>query len=272
MAESVKTMSTEVSCGAILVAALAVFQPGCSESVSTDAKSAADAVTKRDNRVTHEPCDIESKDAEKLDGNGDGRADITIVKEGGREVCRAVDLNFDGNIDSWIYLDGAGKVRRREFAYGRDNRVVEIRKYKGGVLAEMDRVTTPGAHLDTWQFYEGGRLTRTERDSDGNGTVDQWWAYPQPDKPSCPIIHADLDGDGRPDPSADVDVCKETGYVPPDRGKYKYKSPDFSRAEGLPTENDVTEEKPGTAEKKPAPADKKPDEAGQEPPKTGGGK
>jgi hypothetical protein len=233
--------------GAWLIAGLAVFQFGCSGSVSTDAKSASGAVTKRDSAVTHEPCDIQAKGAEKLDGNGDGRADITIVRDGGREICRAVDLNFDGNIDSWIYLDEAGKLRRREFAYGRDNRVVEIRRYKGGTLSEMDRVTTLGGRLDTWHFYEGGRLVRTERDSDGDGNIDQWWDYPQPDKPKCPVIHADVDGDGRPDPAADVDVCKETGYVPPERTKYKYKSPDFSRPEGLPTENDVTEQKPEEA-------------------------
>jgi len=222
------------------------LQLGCTSSMQQEAKAGAGEVTQRDTTVVHEDCDINAAGAEKLDANADGRADITIVKSGGREVCRAVDLNFDGNIDSWVYLDEGGKVRRREFAYGRDNRIVEIRVYSGGQLAQMQRVTTLAGRLDTWHFYQSGRLARTERDSDGDGVIDQWWEYPEAAKPNCPLIHADMDGDGRPDPGGTVDVCKETGYVPPERSKhYKYRSPDFSRPGALPTENDVGYESSG---------------------------
>src|SRR5690606_21742218 len=77
----------------------------------------------------------------------------------------------------------------------------------------------------------------TERDSDGDTVVDQWWEYP---KPECPMIHSDVDGDGRPDPGATVDFCKETGYVPPARSApEKARGPDFTKPEDLPTEVDT---------------------------------
>ncbi len=213
------------------------FQSGCSASVSTDAKSAQGQVTKRDTRVTHEECDIKSPSTEKIDANGDGRPDIYIVKSGGKEVCRAVDLNFDGQIDTWSYRDAAGQIRRRESDYDRDGRIDEISTYKGGVLAEKDRATTLAGRLDTWQYYQGGKLARAERDADGDGVIDQWWEYPPSNKPGCPMIHSDIDGDGHPDPAGTVDVCKDTGYVPPERnGPKEPTSPDFSRPGSLPTE------------------------------------
>ncbi len=47
--------------------------------------------------IVHEECDITGSSAERLDANGDGRADITIVREDGRRrACRAADINFDG--------------------------------------------------------------------------------------------------------------------------------------------------------------------------------
>ena len=43
--------------------------------------------------------------------------------------------------------------------------------------------------------------------------------------------------DGRPDPGASVDYCKETGYVPPERQDFrKTESPNFQQSGSLPTE------------------------------------
>jgi hypothetical protein len=196
----------------------------------------ADGITRRDTEVVHEECDLKTASAEKLDANSDGRPDVTIVKDGGRESCRAVDLNFDGKIDSWVYRDGSGQVRRREMDYDRDGRVEEIQIFRGGAIAEKHRATALANKLDTWHFYSGGRLARTERDSDGDAIIDQWWEYP---KPGCPLIHSDLNGDGRPDPNATVDYCKQTGYVPPERMPDRTPtSPTFEAPGALPTEVD----------------------------------
>lgn len=176
------------------------------------AESAEDARTRRDTRIVLEKCDTDSKSAEKIDANGDGRPEIVKVMRDSREICRTYDLNFDGKVDRTTFYDEAGKVRRMESDFDRDNRVDEIVLYKGGVEVEKHRATTLDGKLDTWDFLEKGQVVRTERDETGDGVIDQWWEYPTR---GCPMIHVDTDGDGRPDPGASIDYCKETGYVPP---------------------------------------------------------
>lgn len=234
--------------GALFVLAfpLGVFQGGCSASGSS-ARNPQGSV-QRDTEIVHEECDIEGSGATRLDANGDGKPDVILVKEGGREVCRALDLNFDGGIDSWIYYAADGQVRRRESDYDRDGRIDEIIIFSGGSVSEKHRATMLTGKLDTWEFYKAGALARTERDSNGDSLVDQWWEYP---KPGCPVIHADVNSDGRPDPGASVDYCKETGYVPPERQDFRQtESPDFEQSGALPTEVDSKEEKPAAEPEK----------------------
>ncbi len=210
------------------------FQFGCNGATSAGAAAPGSGITRRDTAVTHEPCDIKSAGTEKIDANNDGKPDIFIVRDGSREVCRAVDLNFDGVIDSYSYFDASGQLRRRENDYDKDGLIDEITTYKAGQIAEKDQSTALAKHLDTWDFYQAGVLVRSERDSNGDGIIDQWWEYP---KPGCPLIHADMNNDGRPDPGATIDYCKETGYVPPERASDKAPaSPTFETKSSLPTE------------------------------------
>jgi len=211
---------------------------GCGGS-SKSAENAA-GITQRDTRIVHEDCPIEKGSVEKIDANGDGRPEVSIVMNGGQEVCRAVDLNLDGKIDAWIYRDPSGQIRRRETDYDRDGRVDEISTYRGGTIVEKHRATTLANKVDTWQFYQNGQLARTERDSDGDEVIDQWWEWT---KPGCPMIHSDVDSDGRPDPGATVDYCKETGYVPPERQQQRGPSgPSFDKPGSLPTELESKEQ------------------------------
>jgi len=223
----------------------------CSGGAAAGGAAATGGITRRDTAIKHEACDIKAASAEKIDANGDGRPDIFIVRDGSREACRAVDLNFDGVIDSYSYNDAGGRLRRREYDYDRDGQVDEIASYQSGVLTEKDQATSMARRLDTWDFYQNGVLARSERDSNGDGIIDQWWEYR---KPGCPTIHADVNNDGKPDPGATVDYCKETGYVPPERqGPAAAQSPDFQRPTSTPTELDskpADEAKPADAKDK----------------------
>ncbi len=173
------------------------------------AANAADKVAPKDTEIRHEDCEIDDDDAVSEDVNGDGRPDRTTVASGGKPICRALDFNFDGSIDDWVYLDEAGNVRRRESDFDRDGRVDEVALFSAGQLLEKRRATTLGGKWDTWHYYQQGKLARTERDSNGDTYVDQWWEYPDARGSDCPLIHSDVDGDGRPDPGATVDVCSD---------------------------------------------------------------
>ena len=237
----------------LLACVSAAFQAGCN-GANRPGVNSANGVTSRDTGVTHEACDLAAAGAERIDANGDGKTDVTVVRDGGREVCRAVDLNFDGVIDAYSYFDGNGLLRRRENDYDKDGQIDEITSFKAGQIAERDQSTALPRHLDTWDFYQAGALVRTERDSNGDGVIDQWWEYP---KPGCPLIHADVNNDGRPDPGATIDYCKETGYVPPERADKTATSPTFNtKTSAMPTETENKASDVPTEKSQPAPAAK----------------
>jgi hypothetical protein len=239
-----KSPSTKLLLGLAVV----TFQHGCSQAGS---RSADDVVVERETEIVHEDCDVESEKSERLDANGDGKADVTIVRIGNRELCRALDLNFDGIADSWIYLEDNGlHTRRRERDYDRDGRIDEIALFKKGELVEKRLATLMTNRLDTWEYYFNGRLARTERDSDGDRLVDQWWEYRQP---GCPMIHADANRDGRPDPEISVDYCRETGYVPPDRTDGQRVGPTFEQSKAGSSSGSASAASSASAAPPPAP-------------------
>jgi hypothetical protein len=156
----------------------------------------------------HEPCPVDAPGAEAQDVNLDGRADSTVVPRGKGGQCQALDFNFDGHVDSWIFLDASGQRRRSEADFDRDGRLDEIVDYEAGVPKLVMRATTLAGRLDTWQHWEGGRLVSAERDSDGDALVDQWWEFAEGRSEECPLVHSDVNRDGRPDPGASVDLCE----------------------------------------------------------------
>jgi len=186
----------------------------CSGAGGTNSAAKSSSANERSREIVHEPCAIDDSSAEKIDANGDGKPDVFVVSAGGKEQCRAADLDFDGRMDLYSYTDSSGQVSRRELDYDRDGNIDEIQIFKNGELVEKQRASTLARALDTWETYTQGRLVKAERDSDGNGRIDQWWDYKTPD---CPIIRSDVDGNGEPDPTSQVDFCSEASYKPPEQ-------------------------------------------------------
>lgn len=191
----------------LLVALFVPLPVACSQSVSTEASSPTGEKDAYPTEITHEDCDADAKGAVKTDANNDGRADITRVMEGNREVCRVLDLNFDGRVDNFLYFDEAGNLRRRESDFDRDGIIDEIGLYKTGRIVQKHRETNLDGKLDTWDSYTNERLTERRRDTNADGKIDQWWTFPDPNKIECPVVATDEDGDGKPD--ARHDPCKE---------------------------------------------------------------
>ncbi len=204
--------STWAFAGGIAVLAASL---GCSSPDPTNVKPTTPTGDERDTDLAHEACDIASPQATKVDVNSDNRPDIIHVMQNGREVCRVVDLNFDGSVDAYIYYDAAGLERRREADYDRDGRADEITILQGGMVLRKERETNFDNQIDTWDHYVNGRLARRERDSDGDSIVDQWWEFNNPNDPRCAIVSADRNTDRKPDPDSVVDLCAEAYGAPP---------------------------------------------------------
>lgn len=168
----------------------------------------------RDTELRHEACDYQGAAAQKVDVNGDRKPDISTVMSGSTPVCKAVDLNFDGAVDAFIYYDGQGRERRRESDFDRDGNADEIAVYEGGVVVRKDRETNYDGKLDTWDYYEKDRLVRRERDSDGDGVVDQWWQFDEPGDAKCAVVATDENSDGKPDLGTEVDLCPNAAPAP----------------------------------------------------------
>jgi hypothetical protein len=196
------------------------------------AKGADRATTERS--PAHEPCPVDEA-TDRVDADGDGRSEITTVRRAGKAVCQAIDLNHDGIADVWTFWDAGGRIRRREYAYGRDAAITEVQLFRGGTVTEIQQATMQAGHIDTWHFLTGGKLVRSERDSDGDGRIDEWWEYPNRARPDCPMMYEDADRDGVRDRSPGVDLCA-AGYEPPRREEFRPRSPDFQRPDALPTE------------------------------------
>lgn len=230
-----KTLSVGWALRAALLVLAGFSLPACGLGASSQKATGRPRVEPRDTRLVHELCPVTGAGARSEDINGDGKPDRRVANapDGGGE-CRALDFDFDGVVDAWVYLDAAGQVRRREHDYDGDGDVDEVSLYRAGALVEQQRVTGRARKLDTWHYFEGGKMARTERDSNGDDYIDQWWEYPAERAPDCPLIHSDVDGDGQPDPGATVDICRDRYLGAP--GADDAEAPPASGVDELPTE------------------------------------
>ena len=200
--------------GAILLGG--AMDCGGSDAVTTPKVAQASV---RSEELEHERCGGDGERAETLDTNGDGKPDITKYYDGsGHELCRVVDLNGDGKPDLYEYFDGGGQIRRREFCYDDSGAVNAIEFYEHGKLAQREYDISGRHRIDTWDWFDPGAQldaktgrpshpTRRERDTKGDGHVDQWWTW-EGDRLTIAI---DRDGSGHPDPATALVLSSDGG-------------------------------------------------------------
>ena len=169
-------------------------------------------IASRSGTVTHESCGEAGGRVDALDTNGDGKPDIRRFFDGaGHERCRVTDLNHDGKPDLYEYFDTGGTVRRREYCYDDSGTVNAIETYEGGKLARREYDIGGQHRIDTWDFFDTsapvdpktGRPAhpiRRERDTTGDGQVDQWWTW----NGDTLSIAFDRTGNGTPDPESTI--------------------------------------------------------------------
>jgi hypothetical protein len=173
--------------------------------------SATEEGAKRPETIVSEGCSESGRRVELLDARGEQKPDVRRVFEGGHEVCRVSDLNHDGKPDFIEYFDASGNIRRREYCYDSDGQLSAIEYYEGGKLVRREYDTTHRHRIDTWDWFDAaapldaktGRPkhpTHRERDTTGNGKIDEWWSWTA----DRVTIAKDSNGDGKPDPASAV--------------------------------------------------------------------
>jgi len=160
----------------------------------------------RDTSITHEDCPTAGKQvktSKPQSAFASNKSYVSHVFDGSREVCSFADLDGDGIVDLWTFYGPDGKVRRREASYGVTKGIDEIAIYKDGELDLVLRETNFDGKIDTWDYYEGGKLARRERDKSGAGRVEEWWTFEPPGSDNATIVPADP-RTGKPDPSQTI--------------------------------------------------------------------
>jgi hypothetical protein len=168
--------------------------------------------------ITHDPCDAKAPNAVKTYEADDKVSPIRpyvthVFDSGNRELCSFADLNGDGRVDVYTYFDEAGRTRRRESAYSASANIDEIATYKAGDLDVVARETNYDGKLDTWDFYEGGKLVRRERDKTGDGHIDEWWTFDATAE-TVTVTQAEA-RTGRPDPEQVLVLSTAGGTLKP---------------------------------------------------------
>lgn len=186
---------------------------GCRHSPEADAESAAaeDGARVIPRGSSHAELCVERGDQYlqmPYDTNGDGAADVIriyVLVEGGRSrriVCREADLNSDGVRDTMRTYDDRGRVARDQQDRDFDGRFDYWEYYQDGRLIRTDQDTNGDERIDTRTFFDvQERPSRIERDLAGRSTPGHWQAdhFEFFDEGRLTRQGEDVDGDGMVD-------------------------------------------------------------------------
>lgn len=191
---------------------LAIAAIGCGSSQSRPTTPQGS----RGDEEVREQCDPSGHRVVQTDVNNDGVPDMMQVYDGEREICRAVDLNFDGRKDVFTYFGPDGHPVRREDDFDWDGRIDQITYYRNGQIEREELDLNFDNRIDTWRYFRDGQVVRTERDTNNDRHVDYWEEY---EGDRVARIRYDTNGDGQPDRVDEhPDLGEETtppGATPP---------------------------------------------------------
>ena len=107
-----------------------------------------------------------------LDLDGDLRFDTWSYWDGDRLARRELDDNEDGVIDRWQYFDDDTEPSREGFATTGGDAPDAWRHFrKDGSVERIEYME--GDRVSKIEFYRGSALMRVERDTDGDGEIDE---------------------------------------------------------------------------------------------------
>ena len=105
------------------------------------------------------------------------------------------DLNKNGKIDTWTYMDGA-RIIRSERDRNEDGKIdyweYNLPDGKGGI-EHVEEDTNGDGIPDKWDFYANGSIHTTEWDDTHNGVRNRRWTY----GPGGTVVSVETEPDGR---------------------------------------------------------------------------
>ncbi len=161
------------------------------------------------------------------DRNGNGTVDTWTDMDGARPIRSRIDLDEDGRIDRWEYYDSAGRLVKVGFSrQRRDEPDAWAFSRQDGSLERVDISSVADeARIDRREYYESGRMIRSEEDADRDGRIDTWTTYDA--NGGVAIASFDEDRDGKPDRRLTYDGPELASIesAPDGEGRYTRKEP-----------------------------------------------
>ena len=107
----------------------------------------------------------------------------------GKLTRLTADLNKNGKIDTWTYMDGA-KIIRAEQDRNEDGKVDRWEYLRPDGTVEKAIVSATGDinKISRWEKYEQGRLVLVEEDTNGDDRPDKWEVHD-----GVPILSVEFD-------------------------------------------------------------------------------
>lgn len=110
------------------------------------------------------------------DLNKDGRIDTYTYMDGTKVLRSEIDADQDGKIEKWEFHGDDGKVVRVAISREKNGKP-DTWMYPGadGTLARAEISSEQDEKkIDRWEWYEAEQLVRAEEDASGDGKVDKW--------------------------------------------------------------------------------------------------
>jgi hypothetical protein len=113
-----------------------------------------------------------------FDANHNGKNDAVGLMDGTRIRRIELDLDENGKIDRWDIYDASRRLEKVGLSQRNDG-VMDAQAYyrPNGDIARLELSTARDGRFNRTEFYEAGRLVRSEEDTDGDGRPDKWDSY-----------------------------------------------------------------------------------------------
>ena len=111
------------------------------------------------------------------DLDGDGRLDQWTYLDGNRPLRGEADSDGDGRIDRWEYFDSTAKLERVGLSSRNDGVEDTWTWVERDGERRVDRARGRDRRIDRREFLRDGQVMRAEEDANGDGRADRWDRY-----------------------------------------------------------------------------------------------